>query len=156
MLVVTVAGAVAGAFATALATGTVEEILADDPPPSCPGDDCDGRNPEVQGCGDHAATFTPRTRNPAALEVRYSKRCKSVWGRITNGEPGAQVTVSVTGGSRDVAEIAYGKDKFTRMASVSDPASFEVEVCAVPAPREQRKAAWDEYCIHATEDSAWL
>lgn len=80
--------------------------------------------------------------------------CGAVWGKIAAGGPGDRVSVSVAGGSTRAAEINYGKDQYTRMATV-DPGRFRVEVCAEPAYTEDRKATWQKYCIHATENSSW-
>lgn len=149
----TTMGAVVTAVVTVFATGVTEDWFKDDPP-ACPGSDCDGRNPETQGCGAHAATFKPRTDNPVQIMVRYSERCGAVWGKIAAGEPGDRVSVSVKGGSTRTAEIRYSDDTYTRMATV-DPAQFRVEVCAEPTYAEDRKGTWRKYCIHATESSSW-
>lgn len=153
-VVVTSVGAVVTTLVGVVATGVTKDWF-EDKPPSCPGSDCDGRNPEKQGCGEHAATYKPRTDNPVQLSVRYSERCGSVWGRIVSGEPGDRVSVSVADGSTRAAEIAYDRDQFTRMVTV-DPAEFRVKVCAEPTYTGDREGTWRAYCIHATESSPWL
>ncbi|WP_165953887.1 DUF2690 domain-containing protein [Streptomyces sp. 8K308] len=122
------------------------------PAPTCPGTDCDGRNPETTTCGADAGSHRPAEGNPATLEVRYNPRCQAVWGRILTGEPGDRVTVHVVGGGTTEAQIEWNDDQFTRMLAV-DPAGFTVEVCAVPGGHPDRRATWQRYCVEATHDT---
>ncbi|GAB2884573.1 DUF2690 domain-containing protein [Streptomyces mayteni] len=136
-----------------LVTSLTERVVAEDPPPSCPGTACDGRDPEeVPECGEDVGSHRPAEDNPAVLEIRYSQDCQAVWGRILNGEPGDRVTVQVPGGRVLEAEIAWGADQFTKMAGV-DPDRFQAEVCAVPGLSPERQADWPRYCIEASEDT---
>lgn len=107
-----------------------------------------------EGCGNDAGTFGPMDANPASLEIRYSPECKAVWGRILDGEPGDRVSTKVAGGTERTAEIAWGDDQFTRMASVKD-GRFTVTVCAHPSSREDRRETWGSYCIRATNADNW-
>lgn len=153
-VMVTLATTVVGAVLTAFATGWVEQLFQDEPPPTCPGAACDGKNPQNEGCGNDAGTFKPMHANPASLEIRYSPECKAVWGRILAGEPGDRVSTKVAGGALRTAEIAWGDDQFTRMATVRKGA-FAVTVCARASSREDRKGTWDSYCIRATHEDDW-
>ncbi|WP_344262460.1 DUF2690 domain-containing protein [Streptomyces sodiiphilus] len=137
-----------------LTTGAVGKFLADDEPAGCPGTDCDGRDPQVAGCGADASTVQPAEDNPVSLQIRHSPRCHAVWGRILDGEPGDRVTLEVAGGSRKEAEIRWDGDVFTNMAGVANDA-FEVTVCALPTREEDRTGTWESYCISASHSSPW-
>ncbi|MFI9425155.1 DUF2690 domain-containing protein [Streptomyces achromogenes] len=147
--------AIVGAVVTAVVTPVGDHVLNslfDEP--SCPGDGaaCDGKNPQNQGCAEDAGTFKPTAGNPALLQIRYSEDCEAVWAKIEQGNPGDQVTVSVTGGSTRTAEIAYSHDQFTHMVAVPD-GEFQVTACALPKPGG--KSTFERYCLQATEATAW-
>ncbi|WP_181794700.1 DUF2690 domain-containing protein [Streptomyces sp. WELS2] len=147
--------AVVGAVVTAVVTPVGDHVLNSlFDGPSCPGDGaaCDGKNPQNQGCAEDAGTFKPTAGNPAHLQIRYSEDCEAVWAKITQGNPGDQVTISVTGGRTRTAEIAYDHDQFTHMVTVPD-GEFRVTACAVPRPGG--KSTFERYCIQATEATAW-
>ncbi|MER6048115.1 DUF2690 domain-containing protein [Streptomyces sp. NPDC001793] len=150
-LVVGVVTSVVGALATFAAAQLPK--LYEDPPPSCPGAGCDGKDPQATGCGVDATTFEPTEGNPVRLHLRYSRRCGAVWGRITAGAVGDTVTVSVQGGASRSALISANHDVFTPMASVGD--TFRVRFCAVPTSDPGRSRSWVKYCFEATEASAW-
>ncbi|MEV4969387.1 DUF2690 domain-containing protein [Streptomyces scopuliridis] len=148
-LVGVIVGAVAGAFLTPLGDHWMKAVLDE---PTCPGEACEGKNPQNQGCGEDARTFKPEANNPALLHIRYSEECKAVWGRIQRGNPGDQVTVEVVGGAKRTAEIEYDDDKFTNMVATPG-GEFRVTACAVPKPGG--KSTYETYCVHATEATAW-
>ncbi|MEV0368416.1 DUF2690 domain-containing protein [Streptomyces sp. NPDC050636] len=147
---------------TAVVTGIVPIVFTDfwkgvteDPPPECPGAGCTGKNPKKEWCAGEATTWQPDGGNPVALQVRYSKRCPAVWGKITQGEPGDTVSVRLDGGAKPTQHnsIDYGPDQFTNMVAVSE--TFHVRVCATPTTSPKRKGRWVQYCIEATERSDW-
>ncbi|MDT0320044.1 DUF2690 domain-containing protein [Streptomyces millisiae] len=142
----------AATVVTTVVTAVTERVIAEDPPPTCPGTDCGDRNPQATGCGDDAGSHRPAEANPATLEIRYNPRCQAVWGRILTGEPGDRVTVQVTGGGATEAQINYETDQFTKMVAV-DPTAFRVEVCAVPGDSPDRQASWQRYCVEATHET---
>ncbi|MCK1817975.1 YjfA family protein [Streptomyces sp. XM4011] len=148
------AGTAAVAWVTAVSTGLADRLLADDPPPACPGEACDGRNPQTAGCGDDAFSYIPQEDNPVALQIRHNPACHAVWGRIAAGEPGDVVTAEVTDGALRTAQISVNRDIFTKMAGVDNDA-FTVTVCATPTTREDRSGDWQPYCISATQDAPW-
>lgn len=148
-LVVAIAGVVLAAVLTPLGDHVMQGFLDE---PTCPGDACEGKNPQSQGCTEDARTFKPDVGNPALLQIRYSEDCKAVWARIERGSPGDLVTVEVVGGTKRTAEIEYGNDKFTGMAAVSD-GEFQVTACAVP--KRGGAGTYERYCVQATEAAAW-
>jgi hypothetical protein len=153
-IVVGVAVAVIGALATSFSTG-VWDWLSSEKPPSCPGTDCDGRNPQTTTCGNDAGTYSPgAAANPASLQIRYSQRCRSVWGRILAGEVGDRVTVRVGDGPQRSAEITENYDQFTRMIALPR-GDYRVKVCAVAGTGPSHKGTWKTYCIEADQDTAW-
>lgn len=151
-LVVGVITAVVGALAT-LAADQLPKLF-EDPPPGCPGAGCDNKDPnKTGGCAADAATWEPEEGNPVRVQLRYSKDCGAVWGRIVNGMPGDMVTLRVADGAARSASIDYNHDKYTAMASVGT--TFRVRLCAVPSTSPNRTAKWVKYCFEATERSAW-
>ncbi|MEU9113868.1 DUF2690 domain-containing protein [Streptomyces sp. NPDC048483] len=150
-LVVGVITAVLGPLATYL----VPKLLEDPPPPPppCPGAGCEGKSPKDSVCGADLVTWEPTEGNVAQIQLRYSKKCGAVWGRILNGEPGDMVTISVAGGSSRSASIDINHDKFTNMASVRS--TFRVRFCAVPGSTPSHTGTWVKYCFEATERAEW-
>ncbi|MBM7170385.1 DUF2690 domain-containing protein [Streptomyces sp. G44] len=121
-------------------------------PPKCPGAGCEGKDPIKEGCVADAVTWSPRKDNPAALELRYSRHCGTVWGRIRLGYPSDQISVQVDGGSARSALIDFGRDRYTQMATVTK--HFRARVCAEPnSPRSLK--GWKKYCIDVTDDMPW-
>ncbi|MFC9608831.1 DUF2690 domain-containing protein [Streptomyces niveus] len=139
----------AGALATPLGEHWMKALLDE---PTCPGEACEGKSPEKQGCGEDARTFKPDANNPALLQIRYSEDCGAVWARIQRGSPGDQVTVKVAGGTTRTAEIEYGEDKFTNMIATPD-GEFQVTACAVP--KAGGASTYGTYCVEANEATAW-
>ncbi|MGW0735167.1 DUF2690 domain-containing protein [Streptomyces sp. NPDC002851] len=149
-MVVAVVAALVGGVAPVVAERMFPEPPPP-PPPGCPGAGCDGKNPQSEGCAADAVSWRPEGSNPVSLEVRYSTYCGVVWGRITRGEGGDQVTVQVEGGSSQSAVIEFGRDQFTPMATVGD--TFHATACAVPTTASSRTGQWSKYCAEVTEDT---
>ncbi len=146
---VAIAGAVAAAFVTPLGDHLMKGLLDE---PTCPGEACEGKSPQIRGCGEDARTYKPDVENPALLQLRYSENCQAVWARVERGSPGDLVTAEAAGGTERSAQIEYGDDKFTSMVSVGD-GGFRVTACAVPMAGGE--STYERYCIHATEATAW-
>ncbi|MEU0252745.1 DUF2690 domain-containing protein [Streptomyces sp. NPDC006184] len=90
----------------------------------CAGSACTGKDAEAMGCsGDLVTTAKSVTLGTTVLEVRYSRTCGTVWGRITGGAPGDTVRLTV-GGVRQSDGITAAGDTiaYTPMAAVRDPA----------------------------------
>ncbi|MFF7096066.1 DUF2690 domain-containing protein [Streptomyces rubradiris] len=105
------------------------------PPPGvkCAGSACTGKDAEAMGCGgDLVSTAKTATVGTTTLEVRYSKVCGTVWGRITSGEPGDTVRVTA-GKERQTGDITAVGDTigYTPMVAVRDPA--RARACATLA-----------------------
>lgn len=152
VLIVGVVVAVVGAVSPLVATGLWDTLFGAKPA-QCPGAGCDGKGPQEGGCGVDAVTWSPAQGNPTGLQIRYSARCGAVWGRITKGEKGDKVTVSVRSGGAQEAVIESNHDNFTKMAATG--ASFQAEVCAIPSISLARSGTWSKYCISATEKTDW-
>ncbi len=140
--------AVLAALIPVLASTAIDRA-SNDAPPSCPGAGCDGKSPLKAGCSADLKNYEPIVENQARLQVRYSKHCGAVWGRILTGEAGDQVTLRVAGGSSQTALVEFGTDQFTSMASVH--ATFVVRVCVQPTDLPKRVAHWPGYCIRADD-----
>ncbi|MFJ8534688.1 DUF2690 domain-containing protein [Streptomyces sp. NPDC093591] len=148
-LTVAVASTVVASVVTPLGDHLMKAVLGE---PTCPGEACDGKNPQNQGCAEDAQSFKPDTGNPATLSLRYSKDCQAVWAKIERGSPGDQVQVKAVGRGERNAEITYGDDQFTQMVAVGD-GEFQVTACAVP--KAGGDSTYEHYCIHASEATAW-
>lgn len=145
--------AIVGAGLTAVVTPLgdhVMEALFDEP--TCPGEACEGKNPQNQGCGEDARTFKPGAGNPALLQIRYSEACNAVWAKIERGNPGDLVEVAVAGGTKRTAEIEYDHDQFTSMVAVPG-GEFRITACAIP--KAGGTSTYEKYCVQATEATAW-
>ncbi|GCD48048.1 DUF2690 domain-containing protein [Streptomyces paromomycinus] len=154
-LLVAVAAAVVGGVVPVLLTGALQDWLSPPAPApaTCPGAGCDGKDPQKEGCSADAVTWLPPADNPVSLQVRRSKRCGVVWGRITSAEVGDVVTVRVEGGSARSAVVEYGKDQYTPMVSVGE--TFRATACAEPTISASRTGRWSKYCIVVTDATAW-
>ncbi|MFI9427419.1 DUF2690 domain-containing protein [Streptomyces achromogenes] len=105
------------------------------PPPGvkCAGSACTGKDAEAMGCGgDQVTTAKTATVGTTTLEVRYSKVCGTVWGRITSGAPGDTVRVTA-GKERQTGDITAAGDTigYTPMVAVRNPA--QARACATLA-----------------------
>ncbi|MEU7558943.1 XRE family transcriptional regulator [Streptomyces eurythermus] len=105
------------------------------PPPGvkCAGSACTGKDAEAMGCGgDLVSTAKTATVGTTTLEVRYSKVCGTVWGRITSGAPGDTVRVTA-GKERQTGDITAAGDTigYTPMVAVRNPA--QARACATLA-----------------------
>ncbi|WP_030600910.1 XRE family transcriptional regulator [Streptomyces achromogenes] len=105
------------------------------PPPGvkCAGSACTGKDAEAMGCGgDQVSTAKTATVGTTTLEVRYSKVCGTVWGRITSGAPGDTVRVTA-GKERQTGDITAAGDTigYTPMVAVRNPA--QARACATLA-----------------------
>ncbi|MER6432707.1 DUF2690 domain-containing protein [Streptomyces sp900105245] len=99
----------------------------------CAGSACDGKDAEAMGCsGDLVTTAKTATVGTTTLEVRYSKSCGTVWGRITGATQGDEVQVS-SGKVKQTGEITAVGDAiaYTPMVAVKNPA--EAKACATLA-----------------------
>ncbi|MEU3252392.1 DUF2690 domain-containing protein [Streptomyces sp. NPDC006997] len=149
-LAVTIVGAVVAAAVTPLGDRVMNSFFDE---PTCPGEACEGKNPQSQGCGEDARSLKPAVNNPAQLQIRYSEACGAVWARIQSGNPGDVVMVEVLPGrTARSAEVEYDHDKFTHMVTVPD-GEFQATACVIPKPGGD--STFDRYCVHATEATAW-
>ncbi|MFF8862750.1 DUF2690 domain-containing protein [Streptomyces sp. NPDC015139] len=99
----------------------------------CAGSACDGKDAEAMGCsGDLVTTAKTATVGTTTLEVRYSKSCGTVWGRITGATQGDKVQVS-SGKVKQTGEITAVGDAiaYTPMVAVKNPAA--AKACAILA-----------------------
>lgn len=151
--VLTYSGVVVGALATAFLTPLGEQIVGtffEDP--TCPGEACDGKSPQKHGCYEDARTYEPTHGNPAALQIRWSEHCHTIWGKIARGNKGDLVTARAEGGDERSAKINYDHDQYTSMVAVVD-GGFEARVCVIPG--EHSESTFRRYCVHATDASDW-
>ncbi|MGW4240402.1 helix-turn-helix domain-containing protein [Streptomyces sp. NPDC004749] len=105
--------------------------------PGCAGPSCEGKHPEVMGCGGTGMVDTLRTfsaEDGQRLELRYGKACHAVWVRATGLRLGDEVTLRV--GDRPVQKITAlaRRDTVnyvpTPMAAADDPS--DARVCLRP------------------------
>jgi hypothetical protein len=84
----------------------------------CKGRSCTGKNPQVMGCGRDARTIA--TRWPAGggprVELRYSKRCRAAWARLSSKTPSWAFMLSVKSHSNYTAYGSQFYRAYTKMA----------------------------------------
>ncbi|MFB7494143.1 DUF2690 domain-containing protein [Streptomyces sp. NPDC056161] len=99
-------------------TGTAADLPAG---VKCVGGDCTGKDAEAMGCaGDLVTTAGTATVGTVTVEVRYSRTCGTVWGRITGAGPGDEVrlTVGTTAGRTGTVTEAGDTLAYTPMVAV--------------------------------------
>ncbi len=111
-------------------------------PLSCRGTSCNGHDPKDYGCDGDAETIGMEGTGVLQLELRYSRICRAVWAKLTEGEVGYKVYITplVHGKSTESGEVSLlkghtrwvrtGHTKYTFML----PAEGEVKVCGWSVP----------------------
>ncbi|MFF4092456.1 DUF2690 domain-containing protein [Streptomyces sp. NPDC001834] len=143
----TVVGAVASVVLTSVFEGDGDENAKGSPPaasatqgtvtpgavasPSCTAEACAGLDPEKTGCGVGARTLEEDWIGTMHLEIRYSERCATVWGKLTGAQPGDTVTINTTPSRRQSASVRTGQTKYTPMLAVEDDFSAQATAVAV-------------------------
>ncbi|WP_328480140.1 XRE family transcriptional regulator [Streptomyces sp. NBC_00377] len=106
----------------------------------CGGAGCTGRDAEEMGCsGDLATTARSATVGTTLVEVRYSRTCGAVWGRITRAGQGDEVRLTA-GSARQTGAITVAGDTiaYTPMVAVRSAAdAAAATACAVLASGQQ-------------------
>lgn len=83
--------------------------------PACLTESCRGVDPKVSGCGVDAITIGDDWRSSLHVEVRYSPRCKAVWGKVTGAQTGDRLEIATSPKSRQKATVRTGHTKYTSM-----------------------------------------
>ncbi|WP_335941592.1 DUF2690 domain-containing protein [Streptomyces sp. PTD5-9] len=99
--------------------------------PSCAAETCLGPAPERTGCGVDARTLKGDWIGTMHLEIRYSERCATVWGKPTGAQPGDTVTINTTPSQRQSASVRTGQTKYPPMLVVEDDFSARATAVAV-------------------------
>ncbi|WP_330174034.1 DUF2690 domain-containing protein [Streptomyces sp. NBC_01498] len=97
----------------------------------CAGDECEGEDPELMGCGgEFAVTSATATVGTAVVEVRYSETCGVAWARITQAAPGDTVDIASEQGegTPQTGTVNADRDAYTPMVAVAT--SDEAKACA--------------------------
>ncbi|MFF8805836.1 DUF2690 domain-containing protein [Streptomyces omiyaensis] len=98
----------------------------------CEGDTCLRREPQAMDCHWDASTVRETWLRGLQVQLRYSKACQAVWGRIENGTVGDRVVIDDQHGRSEEATIRVGTDTYTRMLAVSATTGPEtVRICGV-------------------------
>ncbi|MFH8774243.1 helix-turn-helix domain-containing protein [Streptomyces sp. NPDC085866] len=93
-------------------------------PPSagCSHDTCLRRDPQAMDCQWDATTARETWLRGMHIELRYSRACGAVWGRIENGAVGDSVTIKDKYDLQQSATIRVDRDTYTSMLAVTDGA----------------------------------
>ncbi|GGL13614.1 DUF2690 domain-containing protein [Mangrovihabitans endophyticus] len=75
----------------------------------CHGSSCTGRWPEATGCDEDAVTAKSAWTPARRIELRYSRTCRAVWARTTNGRPGDRIRVVNTQSIAQSKVLAAGQ-----------------------------------------------
>ncbi|MFF4586890.1 helix-turn-helix domain-containing protein [Streptomyces sp. NPDC001388] len=102
----------------------------------CQGSGCTGKDAEAMGCGGGLAT-TARSApvGRALVEVRYSRTCGAVWGRVTQAVPGDVVRVTV-GSRRASGTVATSAETIAYTPMIAAGSADRATACAVLASGE--------------------
>lgn len=90
----------------------------------CRGASCEGKDPEVMGCGgDLVTTVRTGTVGATTVEVRYSETCAAAWGRVTLGTRGDTVEITTSTSTQSDTVTAPGDTAtYTMMLPVESAA----------------------------------
>ncbi|MEU1405327.1 helix-turn-helix domain-containing protein [Streptomyces sp. NPDC005728] len=100
-----------------------------DPEPDCRGDSCLEGEPQAKNCQWDAVTARETWLRGLQIQLRYSARCKAVWGRIENGTVGDAVSITDRWGRTEDATIRVGTDTYTRMLSTAGAPASTITIC---------------------------
>ncbi|MDC0770906.1 helix-turn-helix domain-containing protein [Streptomyces sp. HD] len=113
------------------ATAASPSLLAADQsaaPVGCRKEACEGKDPQLMGCGQDARTAASVWLSGTLIELRYSSRCQAAWGRILAAKVGDQVHVDAVDGRALTGRVKFGVDAYSPMAPATDPS--EARACA--------------------------
>ncbi|MFE0252296.1 DUF2690 domain-containing protein [Streptomyces sp. NPDC059010] len=113
------------------ATAASPSLLAADrseAPVGCRKEACEGKDPQLMGCGQDARTAASVWLAGTLIELRYSSRCQTAWGRILAAKVGDQVHVDAVDGRALTGRVKFGVDAYSPMAPATDPS--EARACA--------------------------
>ncbi|WP_009998120.1 DUF2690 domain-containing protein [Streptomyces clavuligerus] len=128
-IVVAVVGTVVSVGVGALVNGGTDPAPEDNRPtpavsvravakPTCAGEVCHGLDPRTTHCDADALTVKEEWKDVMRLELRYSARCSTVWGKLTGAGQGDTVTVSSSPTRLHRAAVESGRTKYTPMLAV--------------------------------------
>ncbi|NUP22975.1 MAG: DUF2690 domain-containing protein [Streptomyces sp.] len=118
------------------ATAASPSLLAADQsatPVGCRKEACEGKDPQLMGCGQDARTAASVWLSGTLIELRYSSRCQAAWGRILAAKVGDQVHVDAVDGRALTGRVKFGVDAYSPMAPATDPS--EARACATLTER---------------------
>ncbi|MFF5182712.1 helix-turn-helix domain-containing protein [Streptomyces sp. NPDC000345] len=103
----------------------------------CEGSGCTGKDAEEMGCGGGLATTAKSAPAGRVLvEVRYSRTCGAVWGRITQALPGDVVRVTV-GPRRAEGTVTTSAETIAYTPMIAAGSADRATACAVLASGEE-------------------
>ncbi|MEV6109023.1 DUF2690 domain-containing protein [Streptomyces sp. NPDC051940] len=92
---------------------------------TCQGSGCTGKDPENSGCGgENAETTDDLFLGGAYVEVRFSKLCGAVWGRVTDAATGSVVRLEAGAGRVRQITVDRSGEGYTPMEAVESPAGI--------------------------------
>ncbi|WBO69271.1 DUF2690 domain-containing protein [Streptomyces camelliae] len=135
----TLAGGTGGQRPTAVRTAGAGTASAT---PGCSGAGCDGLDPKITGC-DRADTSTIKDgwAGTMHLEIRYSRTCHTVWGKLTGAEAGDTVEIRTSPTRRLIAKVDTGHTNYKAMLSAPARPDFTAQAAAVAVNPVKREVA---------------
>ncbi|MFI2203611.1 helix-turn-helix domain-containing protein [Streptomyces sp. NPDC020192] len=117
------------------------DVTAAAPKPGCRGDSCLEGEPQARNCQWDAVTARETWLRGLQIQLRYSARCKAVWGRVENGTVGDAVSITDRWGRTEDSTVRVGTDTYTRMLSTADAPASTITICGkIPSQHEQECA----------------
>ncbi|MFC9326652.1 DUF2690 domain-containing protein [Kitasatospora sp. NPDC057015] len=88
-------------------------------PIGCTAAGCNGKDPSTMGCSQDGQTLATGQNQGIVMELRYSKACSAVWGRITYAAPNAVVSAENSDGITSPYAVKWGNDAYSPMVELT-------------------------------------
>ncbi|MQY14078.1 hypothetical protein SRB5_42390 [Streptomyces sp. RB5] len=124
------------------------------PSPTCSGSGCTGLDPKDAHCDTGAVTIAENWAATLHVEIRYSRACHAVWGKLTGGEVGDTVEIRTSPSTAQLAAVQFGHDKYTPMLGA--PADFTAQATAVAVNTDVERKIPTGHAVRAGADAADL
>ncbi|MFF3069139.1 DUF2690 domain-containing protein [Kitasatospora sp. NPDC057936] len=94
----------------------------------CEAAGCVGKDPQASGCGSDATTIATANVRQMTVYVRYSRRCRTAWAKLTDATAGYRATITNSAGQSQTALVHWGYDAYSPMVDASQNDS-RIQVC---------------------------
>jgi hypothetical protein len=110
---------------------------------------CKGVDPNAAQCS-NVETLASSSRAGMLVEVRYSSRCGTVWGKLTGAQVGDTVEITTSPSQHERATVITNHDKYTPMLPVGQ--RFSARATAVSVKGDPSRGIPVSLAIDASAD----